>query len=184
MSRIGTQPVELPEGVTATIDGSVVTMKGPKGELSFEVASSVSVTQGEEGIVVTVEHPSTQAAIWGTSRARIANLVEGVTNGFEKKLTLEGVGYRIQVSGKKVTLNIGFSHPVELEAPEGVEVAVDDNNVITISGINKQLVGQFAADIRAVRPVEPYKGKGIKYIDEHVRRKVGKRVVAGGAPGA
>ena len=183
MSRIGRLPVQLPDGVTVAIDGADVTVKGPKGELSMQMHRGVQAVEADGAIAVTLDEGYEDRAVWGLTRALLANLVAGVHEGYEKKLLIEGVGFRASASGKKLTMNLGFSHPVEMEAPEGVDVSVDEMTIL-VSGIDKQAVGQFAAKIRARKPVEPYKGKGIKYEGEHVRRKVGKRVVASGAPGA
>lgn len=177
MSRIGKQPINLPEGVTLSIEDNVVAIKGPKGELTQEVDPRVKVEQKENEIVVTVKNPNnkTDRAYWGLFRMLIANMVTGVTEGYEKQLEINGVGFKIELKGNKLVLNVGFSHPVEFELPEGVEGKVE-KNVITVSGIDKQKVGQTAAEIRAIKKPEPYKGKGIKYIDEQIRRKAGKVV--------
>lgn len=173
MSRIGYKIVELPAGVAVDQKENVVTVKGPKGELTRTFASEI--TMKIEGNVVSFERPSdAYKAIHGTTRANFANMVEGVTSGFSKKLTLVGVGYRAQLQGKKLVLNVGYSHPVEMDAPAGVSVEVPSTTEVILSGISKQEVGQFAAEIRGVRPPEPYKGKGIRYADEVVRRKEGK----------
>lgn len=176
MSRIGKQPIELPAGVTVDVAPGNVTVKGPKGELSQHIPTSVSVAV--EGTTVTVSVPDQedkqQRAYWGLAQRLIDNMVKGVVDGYEKKLEVHGVGYKVSASGKKVTLGVGFSHPVDFEVPDGLEAAVE-KNVITISGIDKQLVGEVAAQIRRVRPPEPYKGKGIRYADEVVRRKAGKQ---------
>lgn len=184
MSRIGKQPVSIPEKVEVKIDGDVVIVKGPKGELrrTLPVNVKVEVIEDEGNKVVRVSVPDStdksQNAIWGTIRSIINGMVVGVTEGFEKKLEIIGVGYKAAVTGRKVTLNVGYSHPVELELPEGIEASVE-KNIITLTGINKELVGQIASNIRKVRKPEPYKGKGIKYIDEVVRRKAGKAAKAG-----
>lgn len=175
MSRIGKKPVAIPEGVTVTLDGNKVTVKGPKGslEMTHHVDMSVSVTDQE----VVVERPSETKAhrsIHGTTRALIGNMVEGVTNGYKKALKMIGVGYRASVKGNTLEVLAGYSHPVEMQIPEGLTVEVEKNTSITVSGIDKQQVGEFSANIRKVRPPEPYLGKGIRYVDEHVRRKEGK----------
>jgi large subunit ribosomal protein L6 len=175
VSRIGKKPIALPEGVTVNIDGLTATVKGPKGTLAFTFSSDMTVTVNESEIVVERPSDSKQhRAIHGTTRALLNNLVEGVTNGYKKELKMIGVGYRASVAGKKLTLLAGYSHPVEMDIPEGIEVAVEKNTAISVSGIDKQLVGEFAANIRVVRPPEPYLGKGIRYVDEYVRRKEGK----------
>lgn len=175
MSRIGKKPISLPTGVETNIDGNKITVKGPKGELFELIPEDIAVVQ--EGQELLVQRPSDakkHRALHGLSRALIANMVEGVTKGFEKKLELVGVGYRAQLQGKKLVLNLGFSHPVEVEAPEGIEFEVPANTKISIKGTDKQLVGNTAAKIRALRKPEPYKGKGIKYENEFIRRKAGK----------
>ncbi|WP_110926016.1 50S ribosomal protein L6 [Bacillus massiliglaciei] len=175
MSRIGKKPVEIPAGVTVTITGSDITVKGPKGELTRSFNSDLTITQEEN--VLTVTRPSDSKehrALHGTTRALIANMVEGVSKGFEKSLELIGVGYRAQKQGNKLVLNVGYSHPVEFEAEKGLEVEVPSNTKVIVKGISKERVGALAADIRDVRPPEPYKGKGIRYEGEFVRRKEGK----------
>ena len=175
MSRIGKKPIEIPAGVTVTVNGSEVTVKGPKGELSRSFNADLTITQEEN--VVTVTRPSDSKehrTIHGTTRAVLANMVEGVSKGFEKSLELIGVGYRAQKQGNKLILNVGYSHPVEFEPEQGLEVEVPSNTKIIVKGINKERVGALAADIRDVRPPEPYKGKGIRYEGEYVRRKEGK----------
>lgn len=175
MSRIGKKPISLPKDVKFSLEGSVITVKGARGSLSQQIPADISVQQEEGQLIVT--RPSDDKkirAFHGLSRALIANMVEGVTNGFEKKLELVGVGYRATMQGKKLVINIGFSHPVEFEPLEGIEFEVPAPNKITVRGIDKQLVGNTAAHIRAVRKPEPYKGKGIKYENEVIRRKAGK----------
>ena len=175
MSRIGKKPIEIPAGVTVTINGSDVTVKGPKGELSRSFNSDLTITLEEN--VLTVTRPSDEKnhrALHGTTRAVIANMVEGVSKGFEKSLELIGVGYRAQKQGNKLILSVGYSHPVEFEPEQGLEVEVPSNTKIIVKGVNKERVGALAADIRDVRPPEPYKGKGIRYEGEYVRRKEGK----------
>ena len=173
MSRIGYKVIELPKDVTVTKDVDQVTVKGPKGELTrtFDPA----ITLKEENGVISFDRPNDNyKALHGTMRANLNNMVIGVTEGYKKQLQLVGVGYRTQLQGKKLVLNVGLSHTVEFEAPKGISIEVPSNTEITISGISKQKVGQFAAEIRAIRPPEPYKGKGIRYVDEIVRRKEGK----------
>lgn len=178
MSRIGKQPIKLPEGVTVSVSGLVVAVKGPKGELSAKFHPHMSVEVKAGSVTVSIAKKSKQAAaLWGTTRANIANLVQGVTEGFKKQLELQGVGYRANLKGKDIELQIGFSHPVLIKAPEGIAFAVE-KEIITVTGIDKQLVGQVTASIRAVRKPEPYQGKGIRYVGEVVRRKVGKVVGA------
>lgn len=175
MSRIGKLPIEVPDKVNVTIKGQAVTVKGPKGELSRELTPEVAIEQADNILQVTRRTESRIARQrHGLSRTLVANMVEGVSKGFEKKLQIQGVGYRAQVQGRNLILNVGYSNPVTIEPPEGVQVAVDSNTNVTVSGINKEVVGNTAAQIRAVRPPEPYKGKGIRYADEQVRRKVGK----------
>lgn len=175
MSRIGKQPITLPSGVTVEVKDATVVVKGSKGELQQALHPYVSVAVEENEVVVTVQNPETkkERAMWGTFTSLIQNMVEGVTEGFEKKLEINGVGYGWQVSGKKVTVKAGYSHPVEYALPEGIEAAAD-GKVLSISGIDKQRVGEVAANIRKIRKPEPYKGTGIKYVDEHIIRKAGK----------
>ena len=177
MSRIGRLPITVPAGVTVTVDAdNLVTVKGPKGTLSQQVNSAITVKQ--EGNVLTLERPTDSKphkAMHGLYRALIHNMVVGVTDGFTKTLELVGTGYRAQADGgKKLTINIGFSHPVILDAPENISFETPNPNTIVVKGISKQQVGNLAADIRAIRKPEPYLGKGIKYTDEHIRRKEGK----------
>lgn len=181
MSRIGRLPVAVPDGVTVTIDGTTVRATGPKGELTQLVSPLLAVKQ--EDTVLRVETVSTDKrahALQGLTVRLLDNLVTGVSEGFIQKLEINGVGYKGAVNGSTLTLNVGFSHPVVLQAPEGIAVAIV-KNVITITGIDKQKVGQFAAIVRGTKPPEPYKGKGIKYAEEHVRRKAGKAAKAAGA---
>jgi len=186
MSRIGKQPIDLPQGVEAKIEGNTIVVKGPKGELKNNFDAMVEIKLKEEGgkkqIITSVAHPEELAekTYWGTVRSIIAGMVQGVSQGFEKKLELVGVGYKVSVSGKEVNLDVGFSHSVKYQLPEGIEAKVE-KNILSISGIDKQLVGQVAAEIRSIRKPEPYKGKGIKYIDEAVRRKAGKAAKTGAA---
>lgn len=175
MSRIGKRPIDLPNKVTVAIDGQNVVVKGPKGELSRTVPAEVSVEQSENQIVVQRRNDSRPARQrHGLSRTLVANMVEGVSQGFQRKLEIIGVGYRAQVQGKNLVLTVGYSHPVEIEPPAGIQFAVENNTNVTVSGIDKEIVGNTAAKIRAVRPPEPYKGKGIRYAGEVVRRKAGK----------
>ena len=176
MSRIGKQPVPVPDGVTVSIEPELVSVKGPKGELAERKAREIEVRQDDGEIVVT--RPTDRGehrALHGLTRSLIANMVEGVTGGFEKRLEIQGVGYRAQLRGKDIELAVGFSHTVPIEAPEGIEFEVPAPTQIVVRGISKQQVGETAARIRKVRPPEPYKGKGIRYQGEYVARKVGKR---------
>ena len=175
MSRIGKKPVAIPSGVEVTLVRNIVTVKGPKGTLSFTYHHDVSVKKTESEMTVEIVGTSKKAAgIWGTTVILLSNMIEGVTQGFEKKLELNGVGYRMAIQGSKINLALGFSHPVEMEIPAGIEAKVE-NNALTISGIDKHQVGQFTAIIRDLKPVEPYKGKGFRYAGEIVRRKEGKK---------
>ena len=175
MSRIGKKPVPVPSGVTVSIDAQSVVVKGPKGELSRVLPGEVSLAQEGEEVVVTRQDDSrTARARHGLSRTLIANMVEGVSKGFEKRLEIKGVGYRASVKGKTLTMNLGYSHPVEFEPPAGIEFKVESNTNVIVSGIDKELVGTVAAKIRDARPPEPYKGKGVRYLGEMVRRKAGK----------
>ncbi len=175
MSRIGNAAITLPSGVEVKINGATIVVKGPKGELSgtFPEVIKASLTDGVVKFTRPDESRDTRA-LHGLVRALVNNMVVGVTDGFSKQLEIQGVGYRADMKGKKLNLALGFSHPVEIDVPEGLKVSVDGTTNVKIEGIDKQLVGQFAADIRSIRPPEPYKGKGIRYAGEHVRRKVGK----------
>ncbi|WP_321339758.1 50S ribosomal protein L6 [Breoghania sp.] len=176
MSRIGKKAVPVPNGVTATIDGQRVEVKGPKGQLDFVLNEFVVAAMTDDGIKVDPRDDSKQArAMWGMSRTMVQNLVKGVSEGFEKKLEITGVGYRAQMQGKNLQLALGFSHDVVYEIPEGITVACPKPTEIVISGIEKQKVGQVAAEIREYRPPEPYKGKGVRYADEYIVRKEGKK---------
>ena len=175
MSRIGNKPVVIPAGVTITQNGTTVTVKGPKGELTREFSPNITLNI-EEG-VVTLTRPDDSKenkTMHGTMRANLNNMVVGVSEGFAKALELIGVGYRAQLQGKKLVLNVGSSHPIEFETPEGIEIEVPSNTSIIVKGSNKEVVGELAANIRGTRPPEPYKGKGVRYVGEHVRRKEGK----------
>ena len=176
MSRIGKKPIEVPAGVIVSVDPGRVTVSGPRGELRQEVPGRMQIAQ-EEG-TVTVSRPTERGedrALHGLTRTLIANMVEGVTNGFEKRLEIQGVGYRAALSGTDLELQVGYSHPVRVKPREGVSFEVPTPTQVIVRGIDKQFVGQTAAEIRKVRPPEPYKGKGIRYEGEQVRRKVGKR---------
>ena len=177
MSRIGKKPVALPGGVTVEVNGNNIVVKGPKGELSYAHLPEVSVTVEDNQVVVTRADDSIDArARHGLTRQLINNMVIGVSEGYEKKLEIIGVGYKAQAKGKTVTLNLGHSHAIDYAAPEGIDIAQDEKNkqILIIKGINKEDVGQAAADIRSFRPPEPYKGKGVRYVGEHVIRKAGK----------
>jgi large subunit ribosomal protein L6 len=179
MSRIGKKPVAVPAGVTATVTGQRVTMKGPKGELSFTCPDPIKVAKGPDGIEVGLAQDTKQArAMWGMARTQIVNLVEGVTNGYSQTLEIHGVGFRAAMKGKdSIQLQVGFSHDVVHKVPAGVDVKVGGakQELITVSGIDKQKVGQFAAELRASRPPEPYAGKGVRYRGEYIHRKEGKK---------
>lgn len=179
MSRIGKKIIQIPAGVTISLDKDVVTVKGPKGSLNITLRPEIGVELGDGTASVVVKRETKESpAFWGLTRALIANMVLGVTEGFEKKLELVGVGYRAKQAGTGISLSVGFSHPVEFPAPEGIQLTVEDTTNIIIRGMNKQLVGLTAAQIRKVREPEPYKGKGIKYSDEVIRRKAGKSAKA------
>ena len=176
MSRIGKQPITIPDSVTVSIEPEVVRVSGPRGELHERVSREMTVEQQDGTVVVT--RPTDRGehrALHGLTRSLIANMVAGVTEGFEKRLDIQGVGYRAQLKGKDIELAVGYSHPVSIKAPEGIEFEVPAPTQIVVKGNSKQMVGEVAARIRKVRPPEPYKGKGIRYRDEYVARKVGKR---------
>lgn len=176
MSRIGKVPVPVPTGVDVTIDGADITVKGPKGTLSHTVASPIIVERGDDGALV-VKRPDEERlsrSLHGLTRTLLANLVTGVTQGYEKKLEIVGTGYRVVAKGSGIELALGFSHPVSVEPPEGITLTVEGPTKITVAGIDKQRVGETAANIRKIRPPEPYKGKGVRYAGEQVRRKAGK----------
>jgi len=175
MSRIGKRPVPVPAKVTVTIEGQSVTVKGPKGELARVLPEGVLVKQEDNTIVVERQNESRKSRErHGLCRTLIANMIEGVSNGFQKRLEIQGVGYRAQVQGRNLNMSVGYSHPVVFEPPEGVEFAVENNTNVIVSGIDKEIVGNIAAKIRASRPPEPYKGKGVRYAGERIRRKAGK----------
>ncbi len=176
MSRVGKRPVAVPSGVTATVDGQTVKMKGPKGQLQFVVHDDVEVKLESGQVKVNPRVETNRArALYGTARAQVANLVEGVTKGFEKKLEITGVGYRAALQGKNLQLALGYSHDVVYAIPEGITITVPKPTEITVAGSDIQRVGQVAAEIRAYRPPEPYKGKGVKYVGEFIFRKEGKK---------
>ncbi len=175
MSRTGKKPVEL-NGANVTIDGKKITAKGPKGELSVDLLDAVNAKQTEEGIIIEPANDSKEArAMWGTFRSLVQNIITGVTKGFEKKLEISGVGFRASMQGNDLKLMLGFSHDVVYKAPDGIKLATPSPTEIIVSGIDKQKVGQVAANIREFRPPEPYKGKGVRYADEYIFRKEGKK---------
>ena len=175
MSRIGKKPIVIPAGVDVKLNGSEVTVKGPKGELKNTFNSDMAIAiEGNEIIVTRPSDVKEHRSLHGLTRTLIANMVEGVTNGYSKELEVNGVGYRVQKQGKNLVMNLGFSHQVIMEEIPGITIEVPSPNKIVISGADKQMVGQFAAEVREKRPPEPYKGKGIKYVDEYIRRKEGK----------
>lgn len=174
MSRIGNRVLSIPQGVTVTNDGNVVTVKGPKGELSTEINRNIAIEVKDNELTVTRKSDAFKN-FHGTANANISNMIEGVTKGFEKKLEIVGVGYRFAVSGNKLTVTAGYSHPVIVEVPAGLTAECPSNTELVIKGIDKQLVGEFAANVRKIRKPEPYKGKGIRYQDEYIIRKVGKK---------
>jgi len=182
MSRIGKKPIIIPKEVTVTVQERTVSAKGPKGQDSLELHPAVSVGLQEGTLLVSVSAPEEKQsrALWGLYRALLANMIQGVLRGFEKKLEMVGVGYKAALQGRMLTLEVGFSHPVAFAIPEGLQVSVE-KNTLTITGLNKQLVGAFAAKVRSIRKPEPYKGKGIKYAGEIIRRKAGKAAKAAGA---
>lgn len=178
MSRIGKQPNTIPSGTEVTISDGVVCVKGKGGELRKKLHSDVVVSVEDNAVIVNPANESRSAqAMWGTFASHIRNMIQGVNEPFEKQLIVEGVGFKVNLNGSNLVLEVGFSHPVELNVPEGLDISVEKNQ-ITIKGIDKELVGQFAADVRAVKKPEPYKGKGIRYSDEVIRRKEGKRATA------
>jgi len=180
MSRIGKQPIIIPEGVDVKLDDKSVMVKGPKGEITQKIHPKVLVKQEGDQIIVSVKNPDIkqQNALWGLYRKLIANAVAGVAEGFLRKLEVNGVGYKVSLSGNILNLQLGYSHPIEYKLPDGIEAQVE-KNLITLSGVDKQLLGQTAAEIRLLRPPEPYKGKGIKYAEEIIRRKAGKAAAKG-----
>ena len=181
MSRVGKRPIEIPQGVEVTISDDEVKIKGPKGILERKMRPEVKVEVKEDKIFVSPKTKTKKTkAFWGLTRALLANMVKGVYEGFEKKLEIQGLGYRAQLKGNDLELFVGFSHPVIVKAPEGISFKVE-KNIITVSGIDKEKVGQTAANIRKIRPPEPYKGKGIRYLGEQIRRKKGKKAVTAAA---
>lgn len=182
MSRIGKKPVAIPEGVTVAVSDGACAVKAAKGELSMQVHPSVTLTVDAKTVTVAVANPDDKRdrALWGLYRMLVSNMIEGVTKGFEKKLEIRGVGYRAAVEANALVLHLGFSHPIRFPLPKGIDVTIE-KNVVTVHGIDKQLVGETAAKIRSYRPPEPYKGKGIRYVGEYVRQKAGKVVKTAGA---
>jgi len=183
MSRIGKQPVSIPQGVTAEISGNSIKIKGPKGELKRDIPSQIKVEQKDSTFVVTRKDDTKfSRSLHGLYRALIANMVEGVSQGYVRKLEIVGVGFKFKPNGNKLNLNVGFSHPVDFVAPQGItfEENKDEKNVIIIKGIDKEVIGEVAAKIRAIKPPEPYKGKGIRYFGEHIEKKAGKSAATGG----
>lgn len=176
MSRIGKQPVAIPSGVTVSLDGTDLTVKGPKGELAMSFVPEVAVTHKDDAITVKPVNDTKRArSMWGMQRSMVANLVEGVTEGFSKKLAITGVGYRAQMKGSSLNLQLGFSHDIDFPVPAGIKIETPDQTTVVISGIDKQLVGETAAKIREYRKPEPYKGKGVRYDGEYIFRKEGKK---------
>ena len=177
MSRIGKTDITVPSGVTLTQNGQVVTVKGPKGELSFTLPESINGKLDGDVFSVSPENPddSKSWSMWGMSRTMVANMIEGVTEGYKKELELRGVGYRAQMKGNTLVMQLGYSHDVEFQAPDGISIAVGKPTEVTVSGVDKQQVGQVAAEIRSFRKPEPYKGKGVRYVGEYVRQKEGKK---------
>ncbi|MFP6627345.1 MAG: 50S ribosomal protein L6 [Deltaproteobacteria bacterium] len=181
MSRIGKMPIPLPSGVTVKMENGLVQVKGSKGELSTPLLEGMTLTQESEQVVIERASDSRQhRAIHGLMRRLVANMVEGVSSGFDKKLEIQGVGYRAEAKGNVLNLTLGYSHPIAYQLPEGISAKVDGQTAITISGIDRQLVGEVAAGVRKLRPPEPYKGKGIRYAGEQVRRKAGKAAAGSG----
>lgn len=175
MSRIGKAPIVIPEGVNVVIEGNLVTVKGPKGELSREIAKTINVTiEGNQALVTRTSEDNKVKALHGLYRTLISNMVTGVSTGFTKTLEITGIGYRVQKQGQKLVLSLGYSHPVEVVEDRGITFTVEGQNKIIVNGIDKEIVGQVAAEIRAKRKTEPYKGKGIKYQGERIKRKEGK----------
>ena len=176
MSRVGSSAITIPADVTLSNDGGVIVVKGKNGELSTSLHSDVDLSVADNVATLKPVRDTRQAkALWGTMRSNLNNMVKGVTEGFTRRLEINGVGYRAAMQGNKLVLSLGFSHPVEMEVPAGLKVAVENNTSVTITGADKQLLGQFASEVRAKRPPEPFKGKGVKYSDEYIVRKEGKK---------
>ncbi len=181
MSRIGRKPILIPEGVIVEISGGIVKVKGPKGESLRVFRDEIGIEKKDNLLVLSVKKPTKLArALWGTYASHIKNMISGVTSGFSKRLEIQGIGFRAAAEGRGLNLSLGFSHPVKFQAPDGVALLIE-KNIITVSGVDKEKVGQAAAQIRALKPPEPYKGKGIRYEGEFVRRKAGKKAVGTGA---
>lgn len=181
MSRIGKQPIPIPSGVNVVRDGNQIKVKGPKGELSMRLLPGIALEEGDSALALKLERGDREGpAMYGLSRALLANMVKGVSEGFSRTLEIQGTGYRANMKGKTLELLLGFSHPIEFAVPEGIEIAVESPTRLVVKGIDKQRVGQVAADIRGFRPPEPYKGKGVRYEGEHIRRKAGKSASASG----
>jgi large subunit ribosomal protein L6 len=178
MSRIGKKPIQIPEGVKINVDGKKIIVEGPKGKLEKEIRPEIGIEikEGEIFLFPKIKSKITKS-LWGTFRALISNMIEGVERGYQKKLEIEGLGYRAEIRGEDLILQVGYSHPIKISPPKGIKISVE-KNIITVSGIDKEMVGQVAAKIRQVKVAEPYKGKGIKYLGEKIRRKVGKKVAA------
>lgn len=180
MSKVGRQPISIPDGVDVKIEGNLVTVKGSKGELKREIVREIKVEKNDKELLVSVAHENKKSpALWGLTRMLLANMIEGVSKGFEKNLEIQGIGYRVVMQGTDLVLNLGYSHPINFRAIPGVTFKVE-KNIITVSGPDKEKVGQIAANIRKLRKPEPYKGKGIRYQNEIVKRKAGKKAVKGG----
>lgn len=178
MSRIGKKPIQIPENVKVEIEEQKITIRGPKGELFLNIRPEIEVKVADKEILVIPKiNTKNTKAFWGLTRVLLSNMIKGITKGYEKKLEIQGIGYKFQLSGNNLLINVGLSHPIEIKAPSGINFSIE-KNIITVSGINKELVGQIAANIKKVKPVEPYKGKGIKYVGEIVRRKAGKKAIA------
>lgn len=179
MSRIGKKIINIPEGITVKLEKGVMEVKGPKGTLSLEINPEIEALIQDKEISFQIKKTSKKSvALWGLTRALVENMLVGVKEGYKKDLELQGVGFRMSVQGRKIVLALGFSHPVEVVIPEGLEVKPGEGNTLIISGINKRMVGQFTADLRELKKAEPYKGKGFRYVGEHVRRKAGKKAAA------
>jgi len=182
MSRIGKKPIQIPSGVEISIEGQQIKVKGSKGELSFKVQKNVEIEKKDDQVMFSIKDINNKRhkAFWGTNRQLVANMITGVSDGYSRQLEVNGVGYKVELKGDKLVLNVGFSHPVEFLLPKGVSAKIE-KNVITLESIDKQLLGETAANIRKIRKPEPYKGKGIKYMEEEIRRKAGKQVKTGTA---
>lgn len=178
MSRIGKKPIEIPDGTEVKIEKQKITVKGPQGELSLAIRPEIEVLKKEKKIFVySKKETKKTGALWGSMRANLANAVQGVNKGFEKKMEIRGIGYRANLEGEDLNLQLGFSHPVKVKKPEGIKFSID-KSIITVSGFDKQLVGEIAAKIRKIRPPDPYKGKGVRYLGEVVKKKEGKKAIA------